>query len=103
MSASFRYVLLALAAILGYCFLSSSRLCSTENATGNARSDHGQDRSSLLMDEGQCLKSFPLLNKEIDDAASAGTFLFKRAVDDYTAQTHGRIKDGKVEYLCLRG
>lgn len=99
MSASFRYVLLAVSAILGYCFFSSSRLCSPDRATGDARSIHGQDRNSLLMDEGQCKKAFPLLRKEIDDVVSAGRFEFKRAVDDYTAQTHGRIKDGKVGSL----
>ena len=96
MSASFRYVLLVLLTIIVLCFFSSSRLCSTESAIGNASTQRGQDRTSLLQDEGQCSEAYPLSNKEIDDAISAGSFIFKRAVDDYTGQTHGRIKDGKV-------
>jgi hypothetical protein len=96
MSASFRYLLLTLLGVFVLCFFSSSRLCSTEGPNGNASTQRGQDRTSLLLDEGQCSGAFPLLNKEIDDAVAAGPFSFKRAVDDYTGQTHGRIKDGKV-------
>lgn len=102
MSASFRYLFLALLAVFVLCFFSSSRLCSTESLTGNASTQRGQERTSLLLDEGHCSKAFPLLNKEIGDAVSAGPFKFKRAIDDYTGQTHARIKDGKVR-VSARG
>jgi hypothetical protein len=103
MSASFRFVFLAIV-VLGLYFFPSSRLCSTGSTTpGNADLRHGQDRKSLLLDEGQCRDAFPLLIKELDDAVAAGPFRFKRAVDDYTAQTHARIKDGKVKAPKLDG
>ena len=98
-----RYVFLALSILVLY-YLSSTRSCfNRTSATINAQLRHSRDRRLLLLDGEQCQAAFPSLTKEIDDALKAGPFKFKRAVDDYSGQTHGRIQNGKVSVFVKCG
>ena len=59
------------------------------------------DHESLLLNEQQCQVAFPMLTKEVDDAVAAGPFQFNRSTDEYSGQTHAKIKGGKVGFGTL--